>query len=317
MFFIVDTLGQVTNKIYKPASIYHPQQILFNAIQKEYYVLGFYYNQNEHSELYVECFDTLFQSKFIKLNYTGKEGDYLIGTNIAGKTIYSVIGTTAPPPPPNPWPGSGTRYIKMRFNNQTLSMASDVFGPTYSFDHMIGGSNVIIDKENVVYSIFGPDKTMIFFCDTFVKRTCYADVKIDSMNITQIWHIGLTPSGKLFGTGLHLDHKYNSINFLSINYRKFVADGCGSDVSIHENEKFSKFQVFPNPVVSILTITGPPVSDVNTKFEVLDLLGRPLLNFSVLFLGKSEIDVSSLKKGSYFLRISNNDSISNVKFIKD
>ncbi|HLT32594.1 MAG TPA: ASPIC/UnbV domain-containing protein, partial [Aquaticitalea sp.] len=70
--------------------------------------------------------------------------------------------------------------------------------------------------------------------------------------------------------------------------------------------------LYPNPTTSVLNLNTSQYLD-NAIYSVFDLNGRRVLNAR---LDSKTIDVSSLSAGSYVLRIMDNGSVKNQKFIK-
>jgi hypothetical protein len=70
------------------------------------------------------------------------------------------------------------------------------------------------------------------------------------------------------------------------------------------------FKIYPNPVSSILTIQSEKSIDT---IEVFDALGRLVLTKK----STNTLDVSSLQSGTYLMKIGSQNSIENIKFIKN
>ncbi|HEX8561923.1 MAG TPA: CHRD domain-containing protein [Flavobacterium sp.] len=74
------------------------------------------------------------------------------------------------------------------------------------------------------------------------------------------------------------------------------------------NKKFSNFDllVYPNPSEGKITITMPGFQDSKAKIEVFDLLGRITFSNEHSNIGSSDmqLDLSSLSKGNYILKVS-------------
>ena len=80
-------------------------------------------------------------------------------------------------------------------------------------------------------------------------------------------------------------------------------EAVGSSVDQLEN---SRFEIYPNPVSDILTITGPATKD--TQIEILDLYGNRV------HVGEStSIDVSHLSAGTYFVKVNDSYKCLNTK----
>jgi hypothetical protein len=80
-----------------------------------------------------------------------------------------------------------------------------------------------------------------------------------------------------------------------------------SEIFSAENEVLS---VYPNPVNDVLNINN---SGLN-KIIVLDAAGKEVMNVTT---ASTQIDLSYLNQGVYFLQVSNNEEIKTAKIIKD
>ena len=75
------------------------------------------------------------------------------------------------------------------------------------------------------------------------------------------------------------------------------------------------FTLYPNPVNEILNIVGTKEIEVKS-IAVYDILGQLVLAFPNVKV-ISEIDVSNLKTGNYFIKINSDKGSSSIKFIKN
>lgn len=92
-----------------------------------------------------------------------------------------------------------------------------------------------------------------------------------------------------------------------------TVDDLGKFSSTLSSSSFTTSQttVYPNPVVNYIFIETK--NEVN-RFEVYNILGSRVLNGNII---RKQIDVESLKKGIYILKIMNNSTlIKSMKFIK-
>lgn len=97
-------------------------------------------------------------------------------------------------------------------------------------------------------------------------------------------------------------------------------DGCESEalaitvevtLSIGDVHAVS-FNIYPNPVKDVLNISS---SQEITQIEVLNVLGQTVVSVSVNTT-ETQIDMSNLLVGNYFVKITANNSIKTVKVIK-
>lgn len=81
-------------------------------------------------------------------------------------------------------------------------------------------------------------------------------------------------------------------------------------LAVKDQEKI-EFSMFPNPTNDVLNLTFPET--VNKPYSVYDLMGREVLKGSLNNTTQAQINVGTLQKGSYILRIAG----STQKFIKN
>ena len=100
------------------------------------------------------------------------------------------------------------------------------------------------------------------------------------------------------------DARDNITNQKGVSVR-FVRDAS----SLSTKDFSNSIIIYPNPVKNILTIDGLVVQDV----VIYSVLGKEVLKISNL----NTIDVSSLSKGVYFIKVSDGINASTKKFIKN
>lgn len=99
--------------------------------------------------------------------------------------------------------------------------------------------------------------------------------------------------------------------YLSDSYWGQFTNKYREDCNGIEDAAAVRVSVYPNPVTDRLTISGV---DGNSYLDVVNTLGQPVLS-CVISGNSNEIDVSSLVRGSYFLRIQSSDRIVTTKII--
>lgn len=80
-----------------------------------------------------------------------------------------------------------------------------------------------------------------------------------------------------------------------------------------DNINKNSFKIYPNPVADFITIQNPENFKIN-KTEILDLNGRLIKSTTI---ENTKISVENLPKGIYYLKISTEKSVENLKFIKN
>jgi hypothetical protein len=86
---------------------------------------------------------------------------------------------------------------------------------------------------------------------------------------------------------------------------RFVRDASSLSIKDFSNSII----IYPNPVKNILTIDGLVVQDV----VIYSVLGKEVLKIS----NQNRVNVSSLSKGVYFIKVSDGINASTKKFIKN
>ena len=96
-------------------------------------------------------------------------------------------------------------------------------------------------------------------------------------------------------------------SYQSISSNKLIRL-LGQSVLRTDNFEKDKIIIFPNPVKDILYIEN--IADSN--YEIYDITGKTVLNGI-----RNQINVSSLEKGVYFLKVTSEENILTQKFIKE
>jgi hypothetical protein len=85
----------------------------------------------------------------------------------------------------------------------------------------------------------------------------------------------------------------------------------------HQNNKEALISVYPNPAKDKITIDFPESEDgINAQLSIYGSAGQEMISRYVV-TSKSEIDVSHLAPGLYFIKVENNQIVSFSKFIKN
>ncbi len=88
-------------------------------------------------------------------------------------------------------------------------------------------------------------------------------------------------------------------------------------VGITEVVKQNDFALFPNPAKSSITISSTIVGAVKVDYEIVDLLGKVVLQNENTGSDKFSININDLNSGIYFLRLQVNNSVVVKKFVKE
>lgn len=139
-------------------------------------------------------------------------------------------------------------------------------------------------------------------------------------------HINSGGIGKLMAVSLSSSNFSTSGmgQFSISNIKAVTKEGCelpiGSNVldipfnlttGLSQSMGNESLKIYPNPATSQIAIQGIAVA----KYEVVDLLGRSVLTNNLT--EKNTIDISSISKGTYILKLYNSEKIITKKFIKE
>jgi len=87
---------------------------------------------------------------------------------------------------------------------------------------------------------------------------------------------------------------------------------CGLSVDLNEFQSLGKITVFPNPATDKLFIE----TFQNSSIEISNIEGQILQSF-ITKENNTTLDISSLAKGIYFIKVINENGIATEKFIKE
>jgi hypothetical protein len=117
-------------------------------------------------------------------------------------------------------------------------------------------------------------------------------------------------------TRMRVSMKYNAIptsceTFASGQVEDYTVNIVSAAAKIANTSKaITEIKLYPNPTTSILNVSS--VSE-NTTFKVYNLLGQTVMNGK---LSNNSIDVSNFSAGVYILELTDNDTTSTNRFIK-
>jgi hypothetical protein len=92
---------------------------------------------------------------------------------------------------------------------------------------------------------------------------------------------------------------------------KIIKNGSQTDIIVHPMDKFNDVQIYPNPIKSIINLKS---SHEIKSLEVFDLSGKLIMK---TINPKNSVDVSSIQKGMYFLKVSLDKGVIVNKIIKE
>ncbi len=199
---------------------------------------------------------------------------------------------------------SGNRILKLEVKNAGLEMEFDSSGTTNLFlnyqiwfyeadksiEYRYGSNNVTsvasLNDEGVSYILLSHEDSNNIkggFVNGTITSPTYTEVTNPTSNPTNL----------------------NGLPAANTVYRFAV-----NPLAVKDQEKI-EFSMFPNPTNDVLNLTFPET--VNKPYSVYDLMGREVLKGSLNNTTQAQINVGTLQKGSYILRIAG----STQKFIKN
>lgn len=157
------------------------------------------------------------------------------------------------------------------------------------------GADAATSSKSVRFTNLGNDATTAIETSTGIKDEIYT---------------ALTGSGAyVFNWALNFYQKGNStINGIYVNRIEITKN---SPVLSTENFNNFDFSIAPNPVNDILKIS---TKETINKVEVFNVLGKRVLTST---MAKDYIDVSSLSKSIYILKLSSDKGTSTIRFVKE
>lgn len=199
---------------------------------------------------------------------------------------------------------SGNRILKLEVKNAGLEMEFDSSGTTNLFlnyqiwfyeadksiEYRYGSNNVTsvasLNDEGVSYILLSHE-------DSNNIKGGFVNGTIASPTYTEVTNPTSNP------TNLNGLPTANTVYRFELN-----------PLAVKDQEKI-EFSMFPNPTNDVLNLTFPEA--VNKPYSVYDLMGREVLKGSLNNTTQAQINVGTLQKGSYILRIAG----STQKFVKN
>lgn len=165
--------------------------------------------------------------------------------------------------------------------------------------------NLTVETGNPSTASTGIDTVVTIYsgtdCNSLTQIDCDDDGGAGAYSLKML--TGLTP-----GTTLYLRvYEYN--NDVIGNFSISAYDASLGNASFDT----SNFSFYPNPVKDILNLS---YSQNISKVQVINLLGQEVIAKS-LNDSQTKIDISSLVKGTYLVRVTSNNLVKTIKIIKE
>ncbi len=325
---VIDTLGNIIKSSYTPLSLYFPSTVLYDKTKGEIYTLGIHKSEPGPSFYlgsFLRCFtDSNLQSKFVQENITGSPSDYFNNAILHNGTIYATF-CSGISEPPYPYPISILKYGKIRVYNKFAAFGGRKIGPTDPTSS-IYASNMVADGNKIIFPVFNAyTGQTIFFCDTSLNLLCYSKAPSpDTIRSCETKYFTLTKSKRLISAGICWGSYVGAPgitnwNFMTTNYAKFLADGCGNLVGVEEQdgEMLYKLHVFPNPTTGDFRIVSNDLDVQMLDVSVINSSGQIVFEKKFLF-SENTVNLSDQPKGIYLCNVITQDGhLHTLKIIKD
>jgi hypothetical protein len=126
-------------------------------------------------------------------------------------------------------------------------------------------------------------------------------------------------SSAAFSGSMSLGKLKTDIQKVNTFYNQVSKPNClqSITVGITEVPKQNDFALFPNPAKSLITISSTINGTIKVNYEIVDVLGKVVLQNEHTGSDKFTINVSDLNSGIYFVRLQVNNSVVVKKFVKE
>ena len=126
-------------------------------------------------------------------------------------------------------------------------------------------------------------------------------------------------SSAAFGGSMSLGKLKTDIQKINTFYNQVNKPNClqAINVGLTEVIRQNDFALYPNPAKSSITISSTIIGTVKVNYEIVDVLGKVVVQSENTGSDKFSINISDLNSGIYFLRLQVNNSIVVKKFVKE
>lgn len=197
--------------------------------------------------------------------------------------------------------GDTVYYQREGFNfNESANLLTEIDETVYitNLDNsIVGADSVFIDLELYL------GKTIHMLCDTVALE----DEEFYGVNKAEyVEGLGSVKSSYYADYGIAIDDSQRSLRYF---YKSESGEEWGTPLTLSITDQFdgSDYHVFPNPSKGIINWEYESHLSVPSKIEVLDLTGRTVFIKSDE-IHDSQIDLSTLRSGTYILKLKFKDS---------
>ncbi len=276
--------------------------------------------------------------------------NYLIAAKISYNNFIAIAGTS------NGFAGYDMKVALFNLNGDESWSGYYNSNNTQEFtvDFTIDNSGVYVIEDSISNTLLAKFESPFLANAIDYSLICVSEVEYDTLH-PELIHITVYngnlshlnyPSVQLISpTGDTISNIYNLVNFFAhisnqyqtytdtitvagitdfSNYSFLISEGFGDTTvsigwcpvtGIKENA-VSDFSLYPNPANAIINIQNREGLEKDCQVEIFNMLGSRVLQQEIVFSSNYAIDVSNFTDGVYLLRLSTQNSVRQLKFIK-
>ncbi len=193
----------------------------------------------------------------------------------------------------------------INISGELADFTQSVGTPSESQTYTISGSNLAAG-----ISILPPDGYEISFSeDVWLESLTLNPLEGDVEEITLFVRLNGSEEGTYNG---NLVHSSTGVESVSLSLSGTVEEG----LLLRSDDVTELFNMYPNPSSDRLSISGYTISSIN-ELAIYTLEGSRVDTYKVINIdGNVELDITSLAKGAYLLKLNNGSERVSHKFIK-
>ena len=93
----------------------------------------------------------------------------------------------------------------------------------------------------------------------------------------------------------------------------FIADGT---VSTNIPSELNKVTLYPNPANSVINIVVADTNNLPESYSIYNTLGQMVKNQNITNASDLSVDINSLSKGVYIIKVNHKNQSQTLRFIK-
>ncbi|MES2761984.1 MAG: T9SS type A sorting domain-containing protein [Bacteroidota bacterium] len=159
----------------------------------------------------------------------------------------------------------------------------------------------------------GTDGNISYFFVSKDLRTTITTLGIFYPNGDSTQRIGIVPDSVVYQTQLGIRHHRDEVLEKALQVANCNIPTSADQLTFNNAE----ISIYPNPAKSIITITATTIGNAKINYEIVDVLGKVLIENTHTGFDKFSVNINDLNSGVYFLRLQVNNSTVVKKFVKE